>query len=68
MPGHADDTLPRDVQKWPNRSRYGIPFRLWTQVNPRKVCVTWGAHWRNHTNTTELSICGGDAAFLSNLP
>ena len=23
----------------------------------------WGAHWRHLKNTTELSMCGGDAAF-----
>jgi len=22
----------------------------------------WGAHWRHLANTTELSMCGGDAA------
>jgi len=22
----------------------------------------WGAHWRHLTNTTEPSMCGGDAA------
>jgi len=25
-----------------------------------------GANWRNLANTIELSVCGGDAAFLSN--
>jgi len=25
-----------------------------------------GSHWRILANTTELSMCGGDAAFLSN--
>jgi len=25
-----------------------------------------GAYWRNLANTIELSVCGGDAAFLSN--
>jgi len=29
---------------------------------PKKACVTWGAHWRNLTNTTEPSVCSGDAA------
>jgi len=24
-----------------------------------------GAHWRNLENTTELSVCGGDAALLA---
>jgi len=39
-----------------------IPFELW----PKKVCTRWGAHWRNLANTSEPSMCGGDAAFLSN--
>ena len=30
------------------------------------MCLDGGAHWRNVANTTEPSICGGDAAFLSN--
>jgi len=25
-----------------------------------------GAHWHNVANTIEPSVCGGDAAFLSN--
>jgi len=24
---------------------------------------TWDAHWRHLANTTEPSVCGGDAAF-----
>ena len=34
------------------------------------TCTRWGAHWRNLTNTTEPSVCGGDAAFdhLLNIP
>jgi len=31
----------------------------------KEACVTWGAHWRNLTNTIEPSLCGSDAA-LSN--
>jgi len=31
---------------------------------PKEACVTWGAHWRHLANTTEPSMCGGDAAFL----
>ena len=33
---------------------------------PKKACIRWGAHWRYLANTTEPSIFGGDAAFLSN--
>jgi len=32
---------------------------------PKEACVRWGAHWRNLTNTTESSMCGGDATFLT---
>ena len=32
-------------------------------VGPKEACVVWGAHWRNLTNTTEPSVCGGDVAF-----
>jgi len=42
-----------------------IPFGLWTWVGPRKHMlhgVHIGAIWR----IREPSICGGDAAFLSN--
>jgi len=33
---------------------------------PRQDALHEGAHWRNVTNTIEPSVCGGDAAFLSN--
>jgi len=26
--------------------------------------VIWGAHWRHLANTTEPSVCGGDAAYV----
>jgi len=42
-----------------------MPFEIWTRV-AHEVCVRWGAHWRHLANTIELSMCGGDAAFLSN--
>jgi len=32
----------------------------------KEARITWGAHWRNPANTTEKSMCSGDAAFLSN--
>jgi len=32
---------------------------------PKEAFVTWDAHWRHLANTTEPSLCGGDAAFLS---
>jgi len=28
----------------------------------RLECTRWGAHWRHLANTTEPSVCGGDAA------
>jgi len=43
-----------------------MPFEMWTQVGPRKHVLDGGAHWRHLANTTEPSMCGGDAAFLSN--
>ena len=27
--------------------------------------IRWGAHWPNLANAIEPSVCGGDAAFLS---
>ena len=41
-------------------------FGTWTWVGPQKDVLEWGAHWRRLANTTEPSMCGGDAAFLSN--
>ena len=28
----------------------------------KELCIICGAHWRNLANTTEPSVCGGDAA------
>jgi len=42
-----------------------LPFGLWTPVVWRKhmfSCIHWRAHWRHLTNTTEPSLCSGDAA------
>jgi len=36
-----------------------MSFGMWS-------IIRWGAHWRNLANTIEPSMCGGDAAFLSN--
>jgi len=33
---------------------------------PKEACIKCGACRHNLANTTELSICGGDVAFLSN--
>jgi len=41
-------------------------FGMWTGVGPRKHVLDGAAHWRNLVNTTELPICGGNAAFLPN--
>ena len=43
-----------------------MQFGLWTRIDPRKHVLDGGAHWDHLTNTTEPSVCGGDAAFLSN--
>jgi len=42
-----------------------MSFVVWTQLDQRKH-VRWAAHWRNLANATEPSMCGFDAAFLSN--
>ena len=39
-----------------------MPFGLWTRIGPKKHLL----HWHNLANTIESSMCGGDAAFLSN--
>jgi len=39
-----------------------MPFGLWTRVGPRNRVLDEGAHWRQLANTTEPSMCGGDAA------
>jgi len=31
-----------------------------------RTYIRWSEDWRNLANTTEPSMCGGDAAFLSN--
>ena len=39
-------------------------FLLWTQVGPRKhYYVGCTLAWRHLANTSEPSVCGGDAAF-----
>jgi len=43
-----------------------MPFGMWTWVGPRKHVLYKSAHWRNVANTIEPSMCGGNAAFLSN--
>ena len=43
-----------------------MPFGMWTRVGPRKHVLDERAHWRHLANTIEPSMCGGDAAFLSN--
>jgi len=32
---------------------------------PKETCARWGSHWRHLANTIEPSVCGGDAALLS---
>jgi len=47
------------VQKWLNRSRCRLRCRL--GLAEGSTCYM-GAHWRNLANTTEPSVCSGDAA------
>ena len=37
-----------------------------TRVGPRKHVLDESAYWRNLANAIELSMCGGNAACLSN--
>jgi len=39
-----------------------MPFGMWTRVSPRKHVLDAGASGRTLANTTELSVCSGDAA------
>ena len=32
---------------------------------PKEACIKYGAHWRSMTVTIVPSMCGSDAAFLS---
>jgi len=45
-----------------------MPFDLWTRVGPiiKELKGSRGADCCHLTNTIEPSMCGGDAAFLSN--
>jgi len=43
-----------------------MPFGLWTLVGPRNHVLGGSAHWCHLVNNAEPSMCGGDAAFLSN--
>ena len=42
------------------------PFGLWTRVGARNHVLDLSAHWRHLANVIEPTMCGGDAAFLSN--
>jgi len=37
-------------------------FGIWTWVSPGNHVLDGGEHWRHLVNTTEPSVCGGDAA------
>jgi len=45
--------------------RIEMSFGMWIRVGPSQHVLD-ESHWRNLANTTKPSICGGDAAFLSN--
>jgi len=38
-----------------------MKFGILRQVDPENHVLDEGAHWRHLTNTTEPSMCGGDA-------
>jgi len=57
-----DDLLPWAVQRQLNRWRCCLGCGLWWAQGS----ITWGAYWHNLANTTEPSMCGSDATFLSN--
>jgi len=44
-----------------------MSFQMWTPVGPRQQVLDGCAHWRYLANTTEPSMCGGDAAFCQKL-
>jgi len=43
-----------------------MPFWVLTGVSPVMHVLDGSAHWRHMANTTEPSMCGLEAAFLSN--
>ena len=43
-----------------------MPIGVWTPVGPGKRVLDGCAHWWHPADTIEQSMCGGNAAFLSN--
>jgi len=41
-----------------------MPFGLWGRVGPRNHVLHGSAQWRNMANTTEPSMCVGDAVYF----
>ena len=61
MLGMPDNTLPSAMQKWQKKSRCHLGCGLrWAEGS---MCYM-GAHWRHLANTTEPSMCSGDAALF----
>jgi len=56
---HARRHSDMSCAKWLNRSRCRLVL---TRMDRKKHVLHGGAHWRNLTNTTEPSVCSGDAA------
>ena len=48
----------RDVAMATN---FGMQFAIIAITGSMAFCI-WGAHWRHLANTTEPSVCSGDAA------
>ena len=43
-----------------------MPFEGMNLSGPKEPCIRSGAHWCHLPNTTEQSMCGGDAALCHN--
>jgi len=45
-----------------------MQFRMPSWMGTGNRYIRWGVHWRHLTNTTEQSVCGGDAALCRITP
>ena len=52
--GFSGSSYPMDIADFEVLRDVGMATIFWLSI--------WGAHWRHMANTTEPSICGGDAA------
>jgi len=59
-------TLCRELCKTAEPIEMSFGFKAEDSGEPKEACIRWRVHWRNLANTTEQSVCDGDAAFLPN--